>query len=756
MQEFTVLPANIRDQKTDMLDFTKRLTIDNPCLWSAEYPNLYKLNLSLIDGDRVLQKYTERIGIRELSWENGILKLNGSPLKLRGVNHHDLSPVNGRAISDVELLEDLILMQKGNINLVRTAHYPPQPRLLELCDSLGMYVIDEVPIGYGDELLTDSTYLPILLRRAKATVDRDKNRPSVIIWSVGNENPLTDICITTGRYVKRLDKTRPYLFAQTPTVFKNMIKDGIPDSIDMLDYHYPLSEDIKEYAPIVKHPWIASEYAHSMGLDAGHLEAIYETIYKTPTMAGGAIWMFSDQGLLRESKSKSENEPTSYAWASKDSIYDSNNIQGTDGIVYANRVPQVDYWEVRKVYTPVKALDDTLEYKSGRQNYNIRVNNRYDFINLKELDCKWQLLGDTTVLDSDIMHVSCEPHDTVTIGINTVLPEQPSANYYYIRLMFENREQYQVYEKVYQILSPQKTSFLNRLIANKKGKIVKSDSVVVSDKYSFNLVKDFSNFQIKNKKGNIIISEGLYAKVGRKPSLSERASKTSKRSKHLHTLWDQHLLSAPKNEIKDFNSNHLLVNSVYMVDSVTQKVVEGEIEYRFSDEYVDINYSMLPKGDGESVEAGVSFLIPASFTEFRWIGKGPYEAYPGKERLSEFGFYHISSEDLYFPGNRQNVDCAIFSDKRGNGFALIADRANISVERSEKGIVVSHNAFITGRWNKYTWPTNMLDFKDGKILSGKFTIVPLTENWPSTICELFGNPTKVAVPFKPFYDSYDQ
>ncbi|RZK87516.1 MAG: hypothetical protein EOO98_13925, partial [Pedobacter sp.] len=230
-----------------VLNFKGSVAIANPKLWSAETPYLYTLKLSLIENAVAIQKYTDKVGIRELSWDGGIFKLNGQAVKLRGATHHDLSPVNGRAITEAEFKNDLKLMMRANMNFIRTSHYPPNIRLLELCDSLGIYVMDEVPYGYGDEILGDTTYLPILKIRAKATIWRDKNRPCVVIWSVGNENPVTPIGIITGKYVRNLDPTRPYCFPQTPTVFANMVAK-MPDSLTMLDVHYPQLDSLKKYA----------------------------------------------------------------------------------------------------------------------------------------------------------------------------------------------------------------------------------------------------------------------------------------------------------------------------------------------------------------------------------------------------------------------------------------------------------------------------------------------------------------------------
>ncbi len=191
--------------------YYQRVKTDNPLLWTAETPALYTLQLELKDNQQHIQRYTERIGIREISWLNGILQLNGKPIKLKGVDHHDLSPVNGRAITNNELLKDLTVARDANINFIRTSHYPPNPRLPELCDSMGFYVMDEVPVGFGENHLTDTTYLNNLLTRAEATIARDKDHPCIIVWSVGNENPLTSIMLQTGNYVKSLDASGPFV-----------------------------------------------------------------------------------------------------------------------------------------------------------------------------------------------------------------------------------------------------------------------------------------------------------------------------------------------------------------------------------------------------------------------------------------------------------------------------------------------------------------------------------------------------------------
>ncbi len=752
------ITANAAQPDPASVAFHAKIHVADINLWSAETPYLYTLHLSLKNNGKELQKYTQRVGIREITWSDGVLKLNGFPIKLKGVNHHDFSPVNGRSITEDEMKEDLKLMRQANINFIRTSHYPPADPFLDLCDAMGFYVMNEIPYGFGDQHLKDSSYLPILLQRAKSTIWRDKNHPSIIIWTVGNENPVTEIGLITGRYVKRLDNSRPYCFPQYPSEFESMLK-AIPDSLDLLNDHYPTVKDLNNYAPKLDRPFISGEYAHSLGLDFNSMEGIFEAMYANPHMAGGAVWSFSDQGILRKSdKAIPKNEFTFYAWPSRDSIYHTSTNEGADGIVYSNRVPQVDYYQVRKVYTPVKILDDTLHYQPGKTSFTIQLENRYDFTNLSTVKLKWHLYADKVVLDSGTLPLKGVPHQHISTMVHTKLPVNPSANYYYLRLMIEDSSHYQFYEKTFPLQFEKSRSILSQTVAGNIAPASLSANKITSGSYSFEFVKATGNFLLRNITGDTLINSGPFARVGRKATVSEIAARNKKDNKEKHTLWDPFLLTNPQTEVKIFDAHQLLVNYTYKPDTPKNCSISGDIAYRFSDSgYIDVSYQLLPEGKEEALQTGLSFVIPAALTEFRWVGKGPYAAYPGKERLSEFGAHHLNSNDLYFPGNRQQVNCAVFSDAKGTGFILVAEKANITVERSAAGIIVSHNAFVSGHFNKYNWPKELVSFADQKAISGNFSIIPFTAaTWPNALKAIFGDIKQVAKPFQPFFHSYDQ
>ena len=733
-------------------------TINRPQLWTAETPYLYTLRLELKNGAKIIQPYSEKMGIREITWSDGVFKINGSPVKLRGATHHDLSPVNGRAISEDEIRNDLAMMRRANMNFIRTSHYPPNPRLLGLCDSIGMYVMDEVPYGFGENHLNDTSYLPLLLERARLTVWRDKNHPSIVIWSVGNENPVTNIGLQVGRYVKRIDGTRPYCFPQIHAVFAKTLRLN-PDSLDMLDLHYPGASELKHLAGTIDRSLVVSEYAHALGLDFNDMESIYETMYANPKLAGGSVWEFFDQGLLQKAPEDITKEEASfYVWKTKDSVYNTSTNEGMDGMVYANRVPQVDYWEARKVYSPVKALDDTFFVKPGMQTLKVQIENRFDFTNLSAIKGQWQLYADTAQIGEGALSLDCKPHQQLIAAIPANLPKELTANFYYLKLLFRDKDHYQFYEKTYPLLFDKHKSLIDRIVGDEKSTFSQSGNQLVSKNMSVTFSKETNSVLFKNKNGIQILNGEFFARVGRKPTIAQIATETSKASKVKDTLWSPFILAPRQYLVKTLNAHQAIVDCKYQPDSLVNCSLAGNIAYTFSDSgAVHIDYNFIPEGAGEATETGVSFLIPSSLTEFRWVGKGPYAAYPGKSRLSEFGIYHLNSNDLYYPGNREGVQVAVFTDAAGNGFALIADNANISVEKTENKLIVSYSSEVSGRFNKNQWPGNLVHFAEKKPVKGSFTIIPLSSSTGNqTLESLFGNLHHTSVPYKPFYKSYDE
>ena len=761
IKEFASSDFNLK--KSDTISVSKNLTIKDPKLWTAETPWLYNLELSLLSNKNEIQKIHQKIGIKQISTENGVLKLNGQPIKLRGVDHHDIDPNVGRALTPDLILKDLLLMKKANINFVRTSHYPPHPKMIELCDSLGIYVMCEVPFGYGDEHLKDSAYLDILLNRAKLTVERDKNHPSIIVWSIGNENPLTPITLKTGQYVKKMDPTRPICYPQMGGYFRSIYKN-FPDSIDILSPHYASPQLMETYAKELHRPIITTEYAHSLGLDFDQAQEMVEVFYKYPILAGGSVWLFQDQGILRTADKKVDRDSfTTSVWKDSIHVYDNNGDQGADGIVYANRVPQVDYWQLRKIYSPVKLVDDSLVVKPGDQSIKIKIKNRFDFNDLSNIKGQWTLMADNKPIQTGNFSLKCNPHDSTNVEIPIHLPQNLSAKFYWLILKFLDQEDDQFTEKTYRLWPENPNVLENKDLINNaviKPIIIQNKVLFTANLGNTIFTIDKSNGGVKIQDANTkeLIMEGPFARVGRKATMSMLAIRSRDKT-GVETNWDPFILKNPVSKILKSTLNS--IECEYRFERMDKKgeYLEGSIIYTVSDNGgIDVKYNFKPvNATAFLLEAGISFQIPHQYSEMRWIGNGPYPSYPGKSILDEFGFYHLNSADINYQGNRSDVQLLLMTNKNGNGFAIKGNDANIAVENMPNYLLLSHNALVSGRYTKFTKPGFLYQAKDVKEIAGSFTIIPIeVGNTPQKLLDLFGDLSKQAVPFKPFYHSYDQ
>lgn len=699
--------------KQDSLSFR----VDNAKLWSAENPYLYTLRLSLLKGSKVEQTIERKIGIRTVTWLDGVFRVNGVNVKLKGVNHHDESPVNGRAETEEELLRDVKMMKAANINTVRTSHYPPSPHFMDMLDSLGMYAICEVPYGFGDKHLGNPATLPELTKRAWYTVMRDKNRPSVVIWSVGNENPITDNGLKTAHYVSRLDPTRPNVFPNTHQPFlKELELDD--DSLTMYSCHYPMPSEFSKLVPRLKHPLVNTECAHALGLDFGLLEGLVREWYKYDKLAGGCVWDWADQGLLKHDKHiSSRYEPTNEVWLSPDSYYDMQGIYGTDGIVYPNRYPQTDYWQVRAAFSPVVITQNGQGYT---------ITNRYDFTNLNSLKCKVEYFDKAELLKSFNATCDVAPHEQKAFRLFDQLSKGDGR---YAVVSFSNANGDELYRQSFKF----------------------GNANISADSISGGKVKALPADSIKNW-----IVNNVRVRMGRKPTLSSVATVDRDKAKGgKHHLWSPYLLKAAKVELK---------GGKYAVrfDCDSTHYVDGTIEVgQRSNGVWAVSYLLTAHGNGEALETGLTIATGLSCpnTTLSYMGNGPYACYPGRSALSWYGSHSLSGDDIRFPGNRMGVDVAMLSDKDGKAFVLVPREGNnVCVERNDDGTInLSHSVTVASAFNKNVWPEGgMVENTDGFAINGRFDLL-VTNGQPNDYLSSFlsneaGNKTVE----KPFYNSYDQ
>ncbi|MCJ8273202.1 MAG: DUF4981 domain-containing protein, partial [Psychrosphaera sp.] len=402
------------------LTLTSKLA--SPKLWSAETPNLYTLLITLKDNKgQVLETLRDDIGFRHIEIKNAQLTVNGKAITIRGVDRHETSPQHGHVITRASMEQDIKLMKQFNINAVRSSHYPNDPYWYELTDKYGLYVVDEAnleshPLAISEktQLGNEMSWLPAHLDRTKRMFERDKNHPSIIIWSLGNEAGEGKIFEATYKWLKERDPSRPVQYEPA----------GEEHYTDIFAPMYPSIERLVKYAESnPKRPGIMIEYAHAMGNSVGNLKDYWETIEKYDVLQGGFIWDWVDQSL----EYTNENGVKYWAYGKDFHPYlpsDGNFLN--NGLVKPNREPHPHLYEVKKVYQAIR-FASVAEAKD-----QFKVTNRFDFTNLNQFDLKWTVTANGEPMASGkqaMPDVKPGEHRTITVDLPK-LPEVSDIEYF--------------------------------------------------------------------------------------------------------------------------------------------------------------------------------------------------------------------------------------------------------------------------------------------------------------------------------------
>ena len=364
--------------------------------WSAEIPNLYTLVMDLKnESGEVLETITREIGFRSVEIRNGRFMVNGEMVKLKGTNLHEHHDVTGHVIDEATMLQDIRMMKAANLNAVRTSHYPFPERFYELTDKHGLYVVDEANIeshGYGydhDKTLGNKPHWKEHhLDRTRRVVERDKNFPSVVIWSLGNEAGDGVNLGATYHWIKSRDLSRPVQYET-----EGNIKEVGERHSDFHSSMYWRYWDMEEYAQTHNdRPFVLIEYAHSMGNSTGNLQEYWDVIDRFDILAGGFIWDWVDQGLL-------EHDENGIPYWTYGGDYGPADVPSSgnfnfNGVVFPDRRIQPAYWEVKRVYQHIGfQMPDPV---SGE----LLLENQYDFLSLDGFDLRWQWLENGAVVES--------------------------------------------------------------------------------------------------------------------------------------------------------------------------------------------------------------------------------------------------------------------------------------------------------------------------------------------------------------------
>ena len=378
------------------------MTVETPNLWTAETPCLYTVLVSLIDPQgKVTEVERCRFGFRDIEIRAGALFINGRAVKLKGVNRHEHDPDTGRLVSEERMIQDIRLMKQFNINCVRLSHYPNHPRWYELCDEFGLYLVDEANVeshgtSYGRENIpgSDPQWRRAVEDRMERMVHRDKNHPSIIMWSLGNEAGWGRNFVHMVEAAQRIDTSRPFHYRQ-------MNAAGDTDSATYVPY-----ETLLQHARNKPHrPYFLEEYAHAMGNSLGVMQAYWDIIDAHPNLIGAAVWDWVDQGL-RKPLNGTASDAWFYAYGGDYGDWPTDENFCINGLVNPDRRPNPHSWEVKKIYQYIKVR--AVDPARGR----LRVQNDYDFTSLDVFQGTWELTEDGIVLQSGELPLLATPPDS--------------------------------------------------------------------------------------------------------------------------------------------------------------------------------------------------------------------------------------------------------------------------------------------------------------------------------------------------------
>jgi beta-galactosidase len=393
-------------------------TLPNVKAWSAETPHLYTLVLELVaPSGEVTQTTAMRLGFQTTEIAGSSLLVNGQRVMLRGVNRHESDPHTGRAVTVERMLEDAVLMKRFNFNAVRTSHYPPHPLFLEICDQLGLYVIDEANIEshmHYLEICNDVRYASAFLERVARMVQRDRNHASIILWSLGNESGYGANHDAAAAWVRHADP-RPVHYESACFIEARTVggKAGIRAS-DVMTLMYPSLEQMEQWAslPDAQRPFILCEYSHAMGNSNGSLHEYWALFERHPKMQGGFIWEWSDHGIWN-----AEKKHYNYGGDYGEQPHDGNFC--ADGLVHPDRTPHPAMQEVKYLQQPV-AVRLLETHTSGVQ---LEVKNKNWFSSLAWLHGSWELLADGVVVARGTLpDLSAAPQQTQNMALELPAP----------------------------------------------------------------------------------------------------------------------------------------------------------------------------------------------------------------------------------------------------------------------------------------------------------------------------------------------
>lgn len=660
-------------------------TIPEIKTWSAERPYLYTLLIALKnDKGRVIEALSQKVGFRKIEIKNKQLLVNGAAVYLKGVNLHEHHDVTGHVINEETMRLDILTMKSNNINAVRTSHYPQPERWYELCDKFGLYLIDESNIeshgiGYNKDItLADQPeWAAAHLDRAMRVVERDKNHPSVIIWSLGNEAGDGHNMLANYNWMKKRDPSRPVQYERA-----EKLSNAPQRHTDIWCPMYASIEYMERYALNTENdrPLIQCEYAHAMGNSVGNLQDYWDVIEKYPILQGAFIWDWVDQGLLTKNDAGEEFWAYGGDFGPKGTPSDGNFC--ANGLVFPDRTPHPSLTEVKKVYQNVGF--SALDLLKG----DIQLLNKYDFTNLDEFDLNWRIEEDGQVIQKGT--ISCPdvaPYEVAAINLGYTIPVAKPGLEYFLYLSVSRSSAWTIVPAFHEYAAEQfqipvqappvefDIARMPPLTLEETRDVISvtgTDFSVVLDKKTGRLI----SWKFKNKE---MLREPMIPEFWRAPIDNDFGNNHHLRCK----VWRE---AGPNSKVKtisvDKPEDQVVMVGVELIvpDMDGNKIADLILQYKIlgsGDIIVNYEFNKTVNSLPEIPRIGMNINLPVEFDKIQYFGRGPDENYQDRNTGSFISLYKGKVADQYIPymrpqenGNKTDVRWIVLTNLQGQGILI--------------------------------------------------------------------------------------
>jgi beta-galactosidase len=640
-------PFKVKRGEEEKITITSR--IENPLKWSAETPNLYKVGIELLksNGENT-QAFVINTGFRKVEIKDGLFLVNGKAIKIKGVNRHDFDMYNGRTVSRESMIEDIILMKQHNINAVRTSHYPNNTEFYTLCDEYGLYVMDEANVeshglwekgyyvGERDE------WKKMIVERNSNMVKRDKNHPSIIFWSMGNESGWGVNFDHAYKAIKEADpEKRPVHYESKNPAYAHTL-----NRYDIISDMYSSMKHLEDYYNWdSERPIIICEYAHTMGNSLGNFRKYWNLYNEFERFQGGFTWDWIDQALRSKDKNGREY------W---NIINYSDGSNTNDGLLNPERTPQPEMEELTKVYQYFNVKD--IDINTGI----ISISNENYFSDASDIYMKWEIIENGKKIESGrIDELNIKPQESQLMEIKFNRSAITQGNEYFMNFSFHLKENKLWADAEFIVAKEQLDFGLSHFVKERTAVETMSHLHIDSRNNILTLSGDGFTATFDKKKGalsqliynnQIVLTEPLLPYLWRVPTDNdEGGGKNSYADRWRQAGLDKIKIEPLSIEYLQINNYQVKVIVKNSVKTTTNEIIyEGHYTVSGDGRITVDNWFSVPSNIPPLARVGLRTALPSDFNEIEWYGRGPHESYDDRKESAFIGIYKGNVEEQHF------------------------------------------------------------------------------------------------------------